>query len=160
MHSRVDFPEERAMAKFFKYLTEDELKRLVQVADKNHYDPENEDFLIREGEQQTGLFIIRTGRVAVKVEHMAGFAIELAQHGAGEIFGEMSFIEDQPASASVVPTEPTDAIIIKHEHIEQLIAEDPQIYGRFYQSLAEILSRRLRETSEKVSSDTGNWSPT
>ena len=46
-----------------------------------------------------------------------------------------------------------DAIIIKHEHIEQLIAEDSQIYGRFYQSLAEILSRRLRETTEKVAGD-------
>jgi CRP-like cAMP-binding protein len=148
------------MAKFFKYLTDDELKRLVEVADKAHFDPEKEDVLIREGEQQTGIFIIRSGSVAVQVEHMAGFKIDLAKHGAGEIFGEMSFIEDQPASATVVPTVPTDAIIIKHKHIEQLIAEDPHIYGRFYQSLAEILSRRLRETTEKVSSDTDDWSPT
>jgi CRP-like cAMP-binding protein len=148
------------MAKFFKYMTDDELKHLVQVAEKKHYDPENEDVLIREGEQQTGIFIIRSGKVAVQVEHLAGFKIELAQHGAGEIFGEMSFIEGQAASASVVPLEPTDAIIIKHEHIEQLIGDDPQIYGRFYQSLAEILSRRLRETSEKVAGDEGDdeWS--
>jgi len=146
------------MAKFFKYLTDDELKRLVQVADKAHYDPENEDVLIREGEQQTGIFIIRSGKVAVQVEHLAGFKIELAQHGAGEIFGEMSFIEGQPASASVVPLEPCDAIIIKHAHIEQLIAEDPEIFGRFYQSLAEILSRRLRETGERAAAADADWS--
>ena len=49
--------------------------------------------------------------------------------------------------------------MIKHEHIESLISEDPHIYGRFYQSLAEILSRRLRESNEQASSDAEGWSP-
>lgn len=140
------------MAKFFKYLTDEELKKLVQVADKRHYEPEDEGAqLIKAGETQTGMFIIHKGRVAVQREHFAGFTIELAQHGPGEIFGEMSFIEAQPASANVVPLEPTDAVVIEHSHVEQLIQDDPGFYGRFFQSLAEILSRRLRETSEKVS---------
>ena len=73
------------------------------------------------------------------------FSLEIAQLGAGELFGDMGFIEGLPASASIIAQEPTTVEIIDPEHVRHLIKMDPGFYGRFYQSLAKILSRRLRE---------------
>ena len=42
------------------------------------------------------------------------------------------------------------AIVIGHANIQKFMQADPAFAGRFYQSLAEILSRRLRETTDIV----------
>lgn len=142
------------MAKIFRFLEDQDLERLLQVADKKRYEPE--EFLIHEGDEQTGLFIIREGTVKVVREHV-GFTVELSRHGPGEIFGEMSFIEGLPASASVQAEDGVQAIVISNRHILSLIREDPGFYGRFYHSLAEILSRRVRETTDLVSNSESPW---
>lgn len=142
-----------AMAKVFKFLNDDEHQALLQAAERKIYKPG--DALIQEGQKQTSLFVILKGEVKVQRDHGEGFSIEIARHGPGEILGDMSFIEGQAASASVVAAdEEVLAFIINHDHIHRQAQSNPAFAGRFYQSLAEILSRRLRETSDLVQGDT------
>jgi len=56
----------------------------------------------------------------------------------------MSFIEGQPASASVEACDPEVRAIITHVKIKKFIQADPAFAGRFYEFLAAILSRHLR----------------
>jgi CRP-like cAMP-binding protein len=140
-----------AMAKIFKFLRDDEHQQLVQTSERKIFKPG--EILIKEGSQQTSLCIIVKGDVKVQRDY-EGFTIELSRHGAGEIFGDMSFLEGQPASATVVAgDEEVLTFIVTHNHINALTHQNPAFAARFYQSLAEILSRRLRETTNLVQKD-------
>lgn len=140
-----------ALAKVFKFLRDEEHQQLLQTSERKSY--KTGDALIQEGQRQTALYIIVKGEVKVQRDH-EGFAIELSRAGPGEIFGDMSFIEGQAASASVIAgDEEVLAFVITHAHIANLMGQNPAFAARFYQSLAEILSRRLRETTGLVQKD-------
>ena len=142
------------MAKIFRFLEDFEMETLIETADHQTYQPE--EFLINEGDPLSSLFIIDRGTVKVVREHV-GFTVDLAEVGAGNIFGEMSFVEGRPASASVQAVDEVDAVIISNRHILGIIRDNPGFYGRFYHSLAEILSRRVRETTEKFTAGDTPW---
>lgn len=140
-----------AMAKIFKFLRDEEHNQLLQSCERKAYKPGA--VLIQEGEKQTALYVIVKGEVKVQRDH-DGFAIELSRAGQGEIFGDMSFIEGQAASATVLAgDEEVLAFVITHQHIATQMGQNPAFAARFYQSLAEILSRRLRETTNLVQKD-------
>ncbi len=139
-----------AMLKVFKYLNDGEFKSLLQTAESRIYKPGA--LLIRQGDEQTNLYILIKGSAKVVRDH-DGFMVDISQHGPGEIFGDMSFIEGQSASASVEACDPeAQAIIITHDNIKKFVEADASFAGRFYESLAAILSRRLRATTDTLDS--------
>jgi hypothetical protein len=63
-----------------------------------------------------------------------------------ETFGEISFLEGAPASASVIAdSESVTCYIIEGTFINVLFVAYPSLAGRFYHYLASILARRLRK---------------
>ncbi len=137
-----------AILKVFKYLQDGEYQSLLQTAERKSFRPGA--LLIRQGEEQTSLHILVKGNAKVVRDH-EGFMVDISQRGPGEIFGDMSFIEGQPASASVEACDPEVlAIVITHANIKKFIQADPAFAGRFYESLAAILSRRLRNTTDML----------
>jgi hypothetical protein len=133
-----------SMEGFFRFVEEPLRSELLDGARREQFAAEQ--VILAEGQQRRAIFLIRNGVVRIERGHM-GFSVQLSRLGAGEIFGEMSFVEDFGASASVVAAEPTEIAIIDEAHVSELRARDPKFCGQFYQSLAEILSRRLRETT-------------
>ena len=76
--------------------------------------------------------------------------VELARLGEGAIFGELSFLDQDQISADVV-AETTAAIqFIDGDEIAGFMARDAGFAGRFYQSLALTLSRRVRATNKMI----------
>ncbi|MGD8379566.1 MAG: cyclic nucleotide-binding domain-containing protein [Gammaproteobacteria bacterium] len=137
------------METVFKFLRTSEHRALLGQAEKRVY--RRGDVLLHEGESVGGIFVVQKGRVLI-VREENGDEITIAEIGPGQIFGEMSFIENQPAGASVVAEEATQALLISHDYIAAIIKQNPGFFGRFYQSLAAILSRRLRETNALITS--------
>lgn len=102
--------------------------------------------ILPEGAATPGLLVLREG--AVRVEQLRGGApITLARLGPGELLGEMSFLEDLPASASVVADEPVTVERFDRAAVHLALQSDPGLSARFYQSLAVLLAGRLRERS-------------
>ncbi len=134
----------------FKFLKDDEWRVLTAFAENRKY--AEDDVILVEGEQPKGVFVIRDGKVNV-CRKPAGFRIIIAEAGPGSIFGEMSFIESEPADVSVEAASPVDAVFISHDNLKKAIEKSPGIYGRFFQSLAWILSRRLRRTTGRISNE-------
>jgi len=62
---------------------------------------EKDQILIREGSAAKTIYLLRTGKVRVERNNGGGRAV-LVTLGPGSIFGEMAFIEDALASATVV----------------------------------------------------------
>lgn len=139
----------------FKYLRAAEWQQLLSQAQVRDFGPDQ--VLLDEGQKPGGIIVIRSGEVKVCRDH-SGFKIELASEGPGAIFGEMSFIEAEPANASVISKTDVEILYITHEHVQSIIRENPGFFGRFFQSLAYILSQRLRETTGQVTrSDKDVW---
>ena len=99
--------------------------------------------LLQEGVHRRALMIVRSGTVRVE-RSTRGRALVLSQLGAGEVLGEIGFVEDRPASASVVAEEACVVDVIEGDALQSLIAAEPGFAARFYHSLAIALARRTR----------------
>ena len=71
----------------------------------------------------------------------------VASLGEGAVIGEMSFVERQPPSTSVVAVDRIELLAIPREAILERFEREPEFAARFYRSLATFLSERLRETT-------------
>jgi len=98
------------------------------------------------------IFLIDDGSVRVERQDR-GAMIPLATLGAGEFFGEMSFVDGTPTSARVVADEPTRLRVIDTATVDNLTKTDPSFAGRLYRSIAAILADRLRLTSVRAYGD-------
>ena len=105
-----------------------------------------EETILRQGDKPSGIYIVQKGKAKV-VRDSFGFQLAIAEYGAGSIFGEMSFIEAEATNAAVVAEETCGVVIVSHTVVQEIINQNPGFYGRFFQSLAYILSQRLRATT-------------
>ena len=85
---------------------------------------------------------------AVRIERERG--VVLAEHGPGAVFGEMSFLENREASADVIAQVDTTIRVIQGMYVYGLMVSVPGFATRFYQTLAVVLARRLRASSEQL----------
>jgi extracellular factor (EF) 3-hydroxypalmitic acid methyl ester biosynthesis protein len=106
--------------------------------------------IIEEGAPSRAIYFLREGSARV---YRTGMHPEtrLATLNPGDVCGEMAFLEGLTASASVIAdgnvvTEAIDSTVL-HSIFEAF----PHLGARFYRSVAVILSRRLRETSKRLS---------
>lgn len=138
----------------FKFLRPAEWEVLMAKAEQKVFKPE--EVLLQQGEKPSGIYIIQKGKAKV-VKDSFGFQIAVAEYGPGAIFGEMSFIEAEVANTAVIAEENCGVMIIRHQTVQEIIAQNPGFYGRFFQSLAYILSQRLRHTTGLVGQDPQQW---
>ena len=104
--------------------------------------------LIQQGRPIEYLYLILAGWFAVVDERMDGQ--ELARLGHGEIVGEMSFIDANPPSATVVALEPGRVLALSRSRLQAHLDRDPAFAARFYRALAIFLSDRLRATVSRL----------
>ena len=102
--------------------------------------------ILTESEQRHALFVIRAGHVRVELDYPE-FNIEIAKLGEGDLFGEMSLLEGLTVSANVIADSEMDVDVCETEQVVDMFDKDRAFEGRFFKSLAYILSMRLRDTS-------------
>jgi len=84
--------------------------------------------------------------VKIYRESLDGREKVLAFVHPGEVFGEMSLVEDRPRSATALAVEPTVVLALFRDLYLQLIRRYPLIAH----NLARIIAGRLREMNEEV----------
>lgn len=132
-----------------KFLTDDDYQLLLEKAQITTYQKNTN--ILEEGHLSTAIYILRKG--SARVEHSSlGKGVAISFLFPGDIFGEMSFIEDTPASATIIAEEEVEVFVLENTTLYSLLVSIPGLSARFYQSIASNLSYRLRETSSLVSS--------
>lgn len=99
--------------------------------------------LIQEGRSIEHLYVVVEGAFAVQSGALQGK--EIAELRAGEMVGEMSFVDARPPSASVVALEDSLVLSIPVASLRDRL-RDPPFAARFYRALAVFLANRLRNT--------------
>jgi len=107
------------------------------------------DIIIRQDDPNRVIYVVQEG--GVRVERAPGEGedapVVLAHLYLGAVFGEMSFLTHEKASATVVAEEPVQLLSLEHDKIKAMLDADDGFAARFYHSLAVTLADRLRETS-------------
>jgi CRP-like cAMP-binding protein len=102
--------------------------------------------LIQQGKQPATVFVVMDGRAKIT----NGFGVTIARIRPGEICGEMAFLENTYASASVVAEEAMVVYGVDWPILQDLFELYPHLASRFYRSLAVGLSRRLRGQISRI----------
>ena len=98
--------------------------------------------LIRQGVPIDALFILLEGRLAVLLGRQER---EIARLNAGEIVGEMSFVDARPPSATVKALEDSTVFALSRLTLGAKLSADLGFAARFYKALAIYLSTTVRE---------------
>jgi CRP-like cAMP-binding protein len=106
-----------------------------------------DDIICAEGDPGREMFVLRTGKVEVRKHAREGTRIiKLAQMGVGDCFGEMSLIDIQPRSATVLALEDTSLYVVSNMDLYKLYEADLPSYACLVQNICRELSRRLRRS--------------
>lgn len=128
----------------FKNLDFAEANALLEICHSEHR--VKGDPLIMENSVGQALYLIKDGKARVyKGAEDKGESI--AMLGQGELFGEMSLIEDSLTSANVIAETDINLVIIHREDFERLLAQNESLALKIYKSFCRVLSERLRKTT-------------
>lgn len=103
--------------------------------------------LFRESEPARTLYVLHSGSLEL-VKRRDSDEVHLAHVQPGESFGEMSFIDMQPRSATVRATQPSILWMWPYAAFHQRYSKDSKCYTLLIMNMARELSRRLRRTDE------------
>jgi CRP/FNR family transcriptional regulator, cyclic AMP receptor protein len=101
--------------------------------------------LIEQGVPVDAVFILLEGRLAVWLKGKRGPEREIARLNAGEIVGEMSFVDARPPSATVRAVEDSTVFSVSKSVLNAKLVTDQGFAARFYRALAIYLSTTVRE---------------
>jgi CRP/FNR family transcriptional regulator, cyclic AMP receptor protein len=105
--------------------------------------------LFAAGDIGDGCYRLEQGLLKVTITSPRGEERILAILGPGEIAGELSLIDRQPRSASVIAIKDCELSFISQQNFEKYTKQEPDIY----RYLVNVLALRLRETDEAVAAD-------
>ena len=111
--------------------------------------------LIQQGVPVDAVFILLEGALAVWLRSRRGTERELARLSAGEIVGEMSFVDARPPSATVKALEDSTVFALAKATLNRKLAADPGFAARFYRALAIYLSTTVRERHRDLGTGVG-----
>jgi len=106
--------------------------------------------ICREGDREAFLCIICDGVVDIVKEDSTGFTKVLSSITRGKAIGEMSLIDNEPRSATVITQTETTIMVLKKDRFLELAEAHPRLYGKFIEKLARVISQRLRQSSGQL----------
>ena len=130
----------------FKDLSDYEFMKVSQLARKRFFP---KDCVILEEEScGNNLYFIKHGSARVTRRAEDNKEELISDLYPGEYFGEISFIDSGPRSATVIANEDAEIIEFNGASFMKLIEEDREIGFKVYRSLAQIFCYRLRDTTD------------
>jgi len=109
------------------------LVSVARLAEEQSF--EDGEVLIERGDDGDCLFLVVEGEASVRLDER-----ELARAGAGECIGEMSLLDAEPRSATVVACGALHVLRVDQEPFFELLSEHTELT----RGLIAMLSRRLR----------------
>ena len=123
------------------YATDEETRRIIAM-NPDHDNIAAGNMLFEEGDPGDQAYLIKSGEVEI-VRKIGNEELVLARLGRGEIFGEMSLIDNQPRMAGARVAEDAELAVITRENIEsrlERLAQSDMVIRR----LIDVFVTRIR----------------
>src|SRR5262245_60574487 len=134
----------------FQDLTAKELRVLERLVHIRTYEADQPVFL--ETEPGAGIYVIRSGRVEIVLNHKTEHPLTLAELGPGDFFGEMALLGDTSRSATAVASEQAELNGFFHPDLIEILNVHPSMGAKISLGLAKTLAERLRFTNSQLRS--------
>ncbi len=140
----------------FEDLTSKQLRFVSNIVHLRKYS--SNETIFRQGEIGVGMYIIVSGSVTISAQQAnrgadkeAGKTI-ITRLGSGDFFGELALVEENGRrSATAEAAETTELIGFFKPDLLEILERNPLAGVKITLRLGEVLGRRLRETTERVS---------
>jgi len=111
------------------------------------------ELIIRKDDPPGELYIVSEGSFKV-FDDSLGEDFVYAILTRGDIFGEMSFLDDSSRSASVAALSDGSLLKMGSEEFENLLREHPDTASHFLFALSSVVTGRLREVNDALTNMT------
>ena len=133
---------------FFGGLSDASLDLLVSMLVERRFDLGAT--VVAEGEPGRSMFIVHSGKLEVSRRGPSGHVIPMAVLEPGDFFGEMTLIEMQNRSATVVVESPTVLYELTARQLYTYYKTDIHAYVIVMQNINRELCRRLRRADNRI----------
>jgi CRP/FNR family transcriptional regulator, cyclic AMP receptor protein len=133
-----------ARVPLFAGLPPDKLASLESFSQRRSF--KRGEIVFHKGDPGDTLFMITSGQVKIVLPSDSGEEALLGVLDEGEFFGELSLIDEQARSATIVATELTETLVLRREEFLKFVASSPDTAIH----MLRVLSQRLRETDEFI----------
>jgi CRP/FNR family transcriptional regulator, cyclic AMP receptor protein len=133
---------------FFGGLSEASLDLLLSMLVERRLD--GGATVVAEGEPGHSMFIVHAGKLVVSQRGHSGAAIRVSSLEPGDFFGEMTLIEMQNRSATVVAENPTVLYELSARNLYTCYKADIHAYVMVIQNINRELCRRLRRADNRI----------
>lgn len=133
---------------FFGGLSDASLDLLVAMLAERRF--EVGAVVVTEGEAGRSMFVVQAGVLAVSRRGLTGDIIQMSELAPGDFFGEMTLIEMQNRSATVVATSPTLLYELTAKNLYAYYKADMAAYVIIMQNINRELCRRLRRADNRI----------
>jgi CRP-like cAMP-binding protein len=112
--------------------------------------------LCKEGDTESSIGILIEGSASVlKAPASGGAPKAVGRLGKDKSFGEMSVLNREPRSATVIADTEVKLLILPRAEFDRLLDTQPKMAAKFLLRLARLLSQRLRETTGQLAEQLG-----
>lgn len=125
----------------FSFLTTDDRVRLLTGCPSRRY--ARGETLIEQGKTRQPLIVLESGTARIAFD---GVILKHVRLRAGDVAGEISFIDQGTAIASVIAEDEVEATLLSHGHLHDTLASHPELAARLYRSLALLMVQRMRRS--------------
>src|SRR5580658_1126536 len=101
--------------------------------------------IFRQGDPGDGIYFVKEGLVQIATMVSTGETKELSRIGAGDLFGEMAVLDNDPRSAGATAEKPTTVYFISRTELLDLLDRVP----RLAPAMVREISRRMRGFNDK-----------
>lgn len=130
---------------FFEHLTPEEKEEFLSCCESELY--RKDAPIILKDDANRDLFVIKSGS-ATAADSWDEDVVPLAIFAEGDVFGEMSFIDGSPRSATVIANEDSILHRMSFDRFERLMEEQPKLAARFLMGFMRVLVKRLQFTDQ------------
>ena len=108
------------------------------------------DIVVAEGAVDDKLRIIQSGALAVANKSSDGTWVRLNVLTAGDLAGELAFMDSKPRYAALVAIGPTRLFSLQRSSLESLLEKEPLIVYRVMRSIARFAHEQLHRSGAQL----------
>ena len=129
----------------FKDIHEEGLEQISRLLERREYDANVE--IYEENSPGGALYIIKKGKVKVIRKREQGKEHAFAHLTEGDIFGELSFLQETPHTATVESIIDCEVLILDKNRFDGLVNTNPKLAYLITRNLLLILESIVRKTN-------------
>jgi CRP/FNR family cyclic AMP-dependent transcriptional regulator len=137
-------PHVLRQASIFSTLSDDELTVLAEQVQQERYS--TGDMIFFKDDPGDSMYVVQEGKVDLILKDTIGAEVSVLKVEAGQVFGELSFLDRKPRSASARALTDVQLLVIRRDALVRLTHSKPDVALQ----MLEILAARLRSSSQIV----------